>query len=133
MSTVIFQTVIASDGTGASFVGNGDTMNYPDLDVIKFMDCDNFAPALPSPLPLYAQYQPFQFDSAAGQYVPSPTLPQQIRYAPTQSCTWTDAQWNNGAAGGFWYRSQRAVPGDHAGPTTSHTQPDTAQCGSRSQ
>ena len=119
-STVIFQTVINSDGTGASFFGNGDTIDHPDSNVIQFMDCDNFAPNLPSPLTLYAQYQPFQFDSNAGQYVPSSTLAAHIRYAPTLSCTWTDAQWNNGASGGFWYDRAEQYP-----VTTQGQQPAT--------
>jgi hypothetical protein len=51
----------------------------------------------------YAQFQPLQYSSASGQYGPSATVASQIRFAPTAACTYTDAQWNNGIKGGFWY------------------------------
>jgi hypothetical protein len=52
---------------------------------------------------LNAQFQPLQYSAASGQYVPSTTVASQIRFAPTSACTYTDAQWKMGAAGGFWY------------------------------
>ena len=53
-------------------------------------------------------------------YVPSSKIAAQIRYAPTSNCTWTIAQWNQGAAGGLWYDRNLQYP---HGPGTS--QPTT--------
>ena len=96
--TNVLQVVLNGDGTGGAFYGVGNSIAQPNLN-IDHMYCLRQVPINY----LLAQYQPFQFDSTAGQYVPSTSAPAQIRYAPTSTCTYTVAQWNNGAAGGFWY------------------------------
>jgi hypothetical protein len=112
--TNIFQIVLNGDGTGSAFYGIGDTINQPDSWQIGYMYClRNTAIDLP-----YAQYQPFQFDSTAGQFVPSTTIDAQIRYAPTSSCTYMDAEWKNGAAGGFWYDRNLQFENSQSQPTT---------------
>ena len=95
-----FQLILPGDGTGSAYYGYGSsTINGATAGSIDYMFCSRQAGVKQS----YAQFQPVSYDSNAGQYVPSATVAPQIRYAPTASCTWTDAQWNSGAPSGFWY------------------------------
>ena len=109
----IFQLMLTGDGTGSAYYGFGAAaMNEPTawqvtgtptpgaaVGTIDHIYC-NRATRVSH---LYAQFQPLSYDSTSGQYVPSASVPAQIRFAPTASCIYTDAQWNNGVAGGFWY------------------------------
>jgi len=96
----VLQVVVAGDGTGAAFWGQSDAITQDDSWEITHMDC-----GFPGTWdhPLYAEYQPFEFDSTAGMYVPSSTIQPMIRYAPTVSCAYTEAQWNGGVPTGYWY------------------------------
>ena len=102
-----FQLVLPGDGTGSAYYGFGaSAIDGAAAGSIDYMFCARQAGVKQS----YAQFQPLSYDPAGGQYIPSATVAAQIRYAPTASCTWTDAQWNNGAAGGFWYDPASSTP-----------------------
>lgn len=101
----VFQATLGTDGTGKAFYGFGDQVSKSDSSTIQFMDCLRI---LNSTGPLYAQYQPFQFDPTSGLYVPSTGA--QIRYAPTSTCTWTVSQWNSGDPTGLWYDRELQYP-----------------------
>jgi hypothetical protein len=113
--TNVFQVALPGDGTGSAFYGIGHAIDQPDVGTIQYVYCERSS----GQQMLRAQYQPFEFDSGAGEYVPSSTIPAQIRYAPTSSCTYTVSQWNDGNAGGFWY--DRAL--EHANDATQPTPP----------
>jgi hypothetical protein len=97
--TDVFQIALPEDGTGRAFYGIGHAIDQPDAGTIQYLYCERGSG---QPM-LRAQYQPFEFDAGAGEYVPSSTVSAQIRYAPTSSCTYTVSQWSDGKAGGFWY------------------------------
>jgi hypothetical protein len=113
--TNVFQVALPGDGTGRAFYGIGHAIDQPDVGTIQYMYCERSS----GQQMLRAQYQPFEFDSGAGEYVLSSTIPAQIRYAPTSSCTYTVSQWNDGNAGGFWY--DRAL--EHANDASQPTPP----------
>jgi hypothetical protein len=113
--TNVFQVALPGDGTGRAFYGIGHAIDQPDVGTIDYMYCERSS----GQQMLRAQYQPFEFDAGAGEYVPSSTVPAQIRYAPTSSCTYTVSQWNDGDAGGFWY--DRAL--QHANDVSQPTPP----------
>ena len=108
-----FQLILPGDGTGSAYYGFGEALiSSPNVwqatgtlaagtavGTIDHIYCNRETGVAQ----LYAQYQPLEYSSTTGQYEPSTTIPAQIRFAPTSTCTYTDAQWNNGAAGGFWY------------------------------
>jgi hypothetical protein len=119
-----FQVIHQPNGTGSAFYGQADsntTIDKPTVWQIDHTTCLHMGTL--DVHHLYAQFQPFEFDSGAGQYVPSSTVPAQIRFAPTSSCQWTDVQWNGGAAANsFWYdrplQYTGSAPG-HQPPTPS--------------
>lgn len=108
-----FQLSLPGDGTGSAFYGFGDAaINGPmvaqvtgtlsagaavgTIDRIYCMRQTQVSH-------LRAQFQALTYNSTDGEYEPSTTVTSQIRYAPTSTCQYTGAQWNNGATGGFWY------------------------------
>lgn len=101
----VFQVAQNADGTGAAFYGMSDVntrIDQPTVWQIDHISCLHMGSVDGSHL--YAQYQPFEFDATGNQYVPSLTIARQIRYAPTSTCQWTDAQWNGGTdPSSFWY------------------------------
>jgi len=111
--TNTIQLLLPGDGTGSVFVGSGSAaINQPSVwqfsgtpaagAAVGTIDHIFCAPQS-GVAQLNAQFQPLQYDPVSGQYVPSTTAASQIRFAPTSTCIYTDAQWNKGAAGGFWY------------------------------
>jgi len=101
----VFQVIQAADGTGSAFYGmaaDNTPIDIPTVWQIDHTTCLHMGTL--NVEHLYAQFQPFEFDATAGQYIPSSTVPAQIRYAPTSTCQWTDAQWNGGTdPNSFWY------------------------------
>jgi len=111
--TNTIQLLLPGDGTGRAFLGSGmAAINQPTVwqvsgtpeagTAVGTIDHIFCAPQS-GVAQLNAQFQPLQYSAASGQYVPSTTVASQIRFAPTSACTYTDAQWKMGAAGGFWY------------------------------
>jgi len=111
--TNTMQLLLPGDGTGSAFLGYGrSAINQPTVwqvsgtpaagTAVGTIDQFYCAPQT-GVAALHAQFQPIAYNPASGQYAPSTAVASQIRFAPTSACTYTDAQWNNGAAGGFWY------------------------------
>jgi hypothetical protein len=119
--TNVFQLVLPGDGTGSAFYGvGGAAIDQPQAGTIDYMYCSRQSGVHQT----YAQFQPLQFDSSAGQYVPSSTVAAQIRFAPISSCTWTVAQWNNGDTSGFWYDRPLQHSNDASQPSTPNPIPE---------
>jgi hypothetical protein len=111
--TSTMQLLLPGDGTGSAFLGSGrSAINQPTVwqasgtpgasAAVGTID-DFYCAPQTGVAQLYAEFQPLQYNPASGQYVPSTAVASQMRFAPTSTCAYTDAQWNNGAAGGFWY------------------------------
>ncbi|MGA2807671.1 MAG: choice-of-anchor D domain-containing protein [Terracidiphilus sp.] len=126
--TNTIQLLLPGDGTGGAFVGSGrSAINQPTVwqfsgtpaagAAVGTIDHFYCAPQT-GVAPLYAEFQPLQYNPASGQYVPSAAVASQIRFAPTSTCTYTDAQWNQGAAGGFWYDRTQQFAASTSQPAT---------------
>lgn len=108
-----FQLVLPGDGTGSAFYGYGDAaIDSPT--VSQMTGTLTSGAALGTIDRIYcmrqsgishlnAQFQALTYNSTDGQYEPSTTVASHARFAPTSTCQYSDAQWNNGAASGFWY------------------------------
>ncbi len=98
----VFQVMQQNDGTGAAFFGRSamnvfiDNPSFWQIDHISCLHAGTI-----NAMHLLAQYQPYEYNAPDAQFEPSPTIPAQIRYAPTSSCQWTDAQWTGNNS--FWY------------------------------
>jgi len=104
----VFQVMQANDGTGAAFYGRSapnvfiDNANFWQIDHISCLHTGNI-----NAMHNLAQYQPYEYNGTDAQYEPSSAIPAQIRYAPTSTCQWTDAQWNANTS--FWYDRNETI------------------------
>ena len=130
--TDVFQIILPGDGTGSAFYGISQS-NIAQSNVWQVAEAsgsplaaasaegtiDEFYCYRGTMVPhLLAQYQAMQYSATEGQYEPSPTVASQIRYAPTASCQYTDAQWNGGNTSGFWYDRDLLYAGTAGGPAS---------------
>jgi hypothetical protein len=119
--TDVLQLVLPGDGTGSAFYGfGGAAIDQPLVGTIDDMYCLRESGVSRT----YAQFQPIGYNSSDGQYEPSLTLAAQIRFAPTSTCTWTVAQWNNGDPSGFWYDRTLQYSNSQSQPTTPNPIPE---------
>jgi len=107
---------------GEAFFGFGDDIAVTDGTITGFI-CNWAGPGSAKTIRAqYAQRQFVAFDAATGRWR-QPTGGSDIRYAPTNDCTYTNAQRSAGAT--FWY--DRDLTGSSAGsPTQANTTVDPA-------
>jgi hypothetical protein len=123
--TNVFQLVLPGDGTGSAYYGFG-TANIAGQGGYTVGEIDHMYCLRASGVSqTYAQFQPIAYNSTDGQYEPSTTVTSQIRYAPTSTCTWTDAQWNNGDPSGFWYDRSLQYSNSQSQPPIPNPIPQT--------
>ncbi len=108
-----FQLVLPGDGTGSAFYGYGDAaIDYPTVSQVSAPLASGVALGTIDRIycmrqsgvsHLNAQFQALTYNSTDGMYEPSTTVASHARFAPTGTCQYTNGQWNNGVASGFWY------------------------------
>jgi hypothetical protein len=126
--TNTMQLLLPGDGTGSAFLGSGlAAINQPTIWQVSGTPAagaavgtidDFYCAPQTGVAQLHAQFQPLQYNPAGGQYAPSTAVAPEIRFAPTSTCTYTDAQWDQGAAGGFWYDRTQQLANSTSQPAT---------------
>lgn len=122
-----FQLVLPGDGTGSAFYGYGDAaIDYPTVSQVTGALTSGAALGTIDRIycmrqsgvsHLNAQFQALTYNSTDGEYEPSTTVVSHARFAPTSTCQYSDAQWNNGTAGGFWYDRKQQFANSMSQPT----------------